>query len=327
MQSINSRHLLPPKIHRMPRFLRKGKQACYHVTSRINGRAFLLNDVEKEALRSLLRRVAAFCGVKILTYAILDNHFHLLVEVPAGPGELSDDELLERARLLYGHERKGQPLSLLKIELALKADPVTRAAMREILLRRMASLPMVMKILKQRYSLLYNRKHDRVGTLWEDRFHSVLVENNPATLRAVAAYIDLNPIRAGVVRDPKDYRFSGYGEAAGAKGGWSSYPLFQHLAAGHAESISTIAALYRRYLYVSGSDPRKGRVLAEKDIAAVLASGGHVSAAQLLHCRLRYMTTGAVIGTRAFLEKHLAKHPRILRRLTSPDLTLLTESP
>lgn len=325
MQSINQRSLLPPKTRRRPRLIRAGHRACYHVTSRICGRAFLLDDVQKEGFRSLMRRVAGFCGVNVLTFAILENHFHILVEVPGSPGELSDEELLARARLLYGDERKGQPLSMLKIELALRADAETRAAMREILLRRMASLPMFVKILKQRFSLLYNRQHGRVGTLWEDRFHSVLVENTPATLRAVAAYIDLNPVRAGLVHDPKDYRFSGYGEAAGSRGGWTHYPLFRHFAEGHVESIQTIAALYRRYLYVSAADPRKGATLSAEAIEAVLAKGGEVSPAQMLRCRLRFMVAGSAIGTRAFLEKHLARQPRLLRRLSGPGVALLME--
>ncbi len=57
------------------------------------------------------------------------------------------------------------------------------------------------------------------GTLWEGRFKSVLVEEGVAA-RAMAAYIDLNPVRAGMVTDPADYRWSSYGEAmgGGAKG-------------------------------------------------------------------------------------------------------------
>jgi putative transposase len=45
----------------------------------------------------------------------------------------------------------------------------------------------------------------------------VVVENSVNALKTVAAYIDLNPIRAGLVEDPKDYRFCGYGEAVARK--------------------------------------------------------------------------------------------------------------
>ena len=62
------------------------------------------------------------------------------------------------------------------------------------------------------------RRHGRKGTLWEDRFRSVLVEGAGLALATMAAYIDLNPVRAGMVEDPKDYRWSGYGAAmAGRK--------------------------------------------------------------------------------------------------------------
>jgi hypothetical protein len=71
------------------------------------------------------------------------------------------------------------------------------------------------KTLKQRVSFSYNRRHQRKGTLWEERFKSVLVDGSPGTLMRMAAYIDLNAVRAGLVKDPKDYRFSGYGEAMG----------------------------------------------------------------------------------------------------------------
>jgi hypothetical protein len=58
------------------------------------------------------------------------------------------------------------------------------------------------------------RRHERRGTPWMERFKSVLVEDGEA-LRTMALYIDLNPVRAGLVADPKDDFWTGYGEAAG----------------------------------------------------------------------------------------------------------------
>jgi hypothetical protein len=68
---------------------------------------------------------------------------------------------------------------------------------------------------KQRFSQTYNTREGRCGPLWEQRFKSVLVEGSPDALLTIAAYLDLNPVRAGLVADPKDYRYSGYGEAMG----------------------------------------------------------------------------------------------------------------
>ena len=72
-----------------------------------------------------------------------------------------------------------------------------------------------MKELKQRFSIQYNRTHGRFWTLWAERFRSVLIEGRPLALQTVAAYIDLNPVRAHLLQDPKEYRFCGYAEAHG----------------------------------------------------------------------------------------------------------------
>ncbi|MCC5838488.1 MAG: transposase [Opitutales bacterium] len=304
--------LIPPKSRRAPRILgKRGEPAHYHVVSRVVDRTFRLTDADKEAFRGLLRRVAEFCGVHVLTYAILDNHFHLLLEVPASPGDPDDEELRRRGRLLYGKERKRQPLSFFRIDRALEAGGEIRDQMRALLIGRMASLPMFVKILKQRFSIIYNRKHDRLGTLWEDRFHSVLVEDSGAALTAVAAYIDLNPVRAGIVQDPKDYRFSGYGEAAGTQRGFAQFPLFVRLAADYAESTGQIATLYRRRLFISGSNPGKGGVVSKAALTRVLRQDGKLPASESLYCRLRYMTQGAVIGSKAFIQEWIAENKSI----------------
>ncbi|MCC5840198.1 MAG: hypothetical protein JJT96_08745, partial [Opitutales bacterium] len=52
-----------------------------------------------------------------------------------------------------------------------------------------------------------------VGTFWAERFRSVIVEADTEAQRMVAAYIDLNPVRAGLVEDAGGYGFSGFGEA------------------------------------------------------------------------------------------------------------------
>ena len=56
--------------------------------------------------------------------------------------------------------------------------------------------------LKQRFTQWFNRRKGRRGVLWEERFKSVLVEGSGDPLSTMAAYIDLNPVRAGLVDDP-----------------------------------------------------------------------------------------------------------------------------
>ena len=90
-------------------------------------------------------------------------------------------------------------------------------SLRRRILGRMYDVSAFMKQLKQRFSQWFNKKHGRCGTLWEDRFKSVLVEGAGVALATMAAYIDLNPVRAKIVEDPKDYRWSGYGQAVAGK--------------------------------------------------------------------------------------------------------------
>ena len=73
---------------------------CYHLMSRLAHRAFLLDDDEKSRAVELLRRVEEFCGVMVLAYAIMSNHFHIYIYVPE-PGEIDDGEILRRINALY----------------------------------------------------------------------------------------------------------------------------------------------------------------------------------------------------------------------------------
>ena len=66
------------------------------------------------------------------------------------------------------------------------------------------------------FTIWWNKKHAKRGNLWEDKFKSVLVEDGHAA-RMVAGYIELNPVRAGIVKSPEDYRWSGWGEAVAGK--------------------------------------------------------------------------------------------------------------
>ena len=144
----------------------------------------------------------------------------------------------------------------------------------------------------------------------------MLVEDSAAALRTVGAYIDLNAVRAGVVEDPKDYRWSGYGEAAGGSrgggvgvggGGEKGYALFVHLAGKHAETVEQVAAADRRYLYVSGGRVGEGEgAYAGGDRGSGEGGGGGGEAfdgTSLLRLPLALQChKGAVIGTKAFVE-------------------------
>jgi len=176
-------------------------------------RAFKFGGAERDEFVKIMRLCEEFSGVRVLGYVILSNHWHLLLEVPpeSARDELSDEEMLRRLSLVSSEEHVGQirrQLAEYKRNHAVKK----RAALRAKITGRMFNLSEFMKMVKWRFSTWFNRRHDRVGALWEGRFTSLQVEGVQA-LRAVAAYIDLNPVRAAMVNDPKDYRWCSYGAA------------------------------------------------------------------------------------------------------------------
>jgi len=71
------------------------------------------------------------------------------------------------------------------------------------------SCAQLLKHVAQCYSKRLNARHGRTGTLWEGRFHSGLVATEHYAL-ACYRYIDLNPVRAGLVKHPAEYRWSSY---------------------------------------------------------------------------------------------------------------------
>jgi hypothetical protein len=123
---------------------------------------------------------------------------------------------------------------------------------------RMGDLAMFMPSLKQRFSRWYNGRNRRKGTLWEDRYRSVAVEiQDLATLgaaaRLVSAYIDLNPVRAGMVEDPAEYPWCGYaralvGEKESAKGLLRVW--------GKQRGLKGALAEYRVYFFEEGSEEK-----------------------------------------------------------------------
>ncbi|MCA1806001.1 MAG: transposase [Xanthomonadaceae bacterium] len=71
------------------------------------------------------------------------------------------------------------------------------------------SAALLMKHLGQRYVQYFNRSYRRTGTLWEGRFRSCLARD-PQYVLGCYRYIELNPVRAGMVRHPGEYLWSSY---------------------------------------------------------------------------------------------------------------------
>lgn len=263
--------------------------ACYHILSRVVDRRMIFDSEEKERFRTLLRAVAGFCGVEVLTYALLDNHWHILVHIPQRE-EVSDSALGVRLALLYRPavaDGVMQRLADLRSAGRVEAAEALKAGYTY----RMHDLSEFVKTLKQRVSQSYNRRHGRKGTLWEERFKSVLVGEH--AVRVVAAYIDLNAVRAGMVGEAGAYRYCGYGEAmAGVRE--ARQGICRVMGMGR---WGDAAAGYRRVLEGRGGCGEGGST-AERGLPLEA----------LLRHRVRYFSDGAILGSRLFVEAAFVRH-------------------
>lgn len=273
-------------------------QADYHCTSKTVNGEMLFGDDEKKIFRQQLWQVADFCGVQVLTYTILENHFHVVVRVPRAV-QVPDAELLRRYEVLHP---RSTPWSIARLE-AIASDlkrgsPVGQAwRARQSLL--MGDVSQFMKLLKQRFSIWFNHKHDRFGPLWCDRFHSTLI--GPGGLEPIVTYDDLNCVRAGLVRDPKDYPFCGYAEAVA--GNVAAQLGLQAVFGG--DDWAAVQAGYRQRLFGVGGSPRDHAAhITAEEVRRVFAAGGVLPLATVLRCRMKYFTEGGILGTPAFVIAH-----------------------
>jgi REP element-mobilizing transposase RayT len=302
------------------------KLSIYHCVSRVVDRRFVFGDGEREHFRMFMRMQEKFSGCRVLSYCIMSNHFHILLEVPPMPeGGVSDEELLKRLSATNNEAF----VAVVARELAEARAEGRETWVAEIHARftyRMHDLSEFMKTLLQRFTRWFNRTHQRTGTLWEERFKSVIVESGVAA-RTMAAYIDLNPVRAGMADDPAEYRWSSYGESVGGgpkgNGRKSREGLVRacmsHNGAGfESEKWKDVSRIYRRTMGLalgrrSGrAELEKGVVHPQMNAAEALEAEDNGTAlpdlklAAMLRCRVRYFTDGAVIGGKVFVNEAFA---------------------
>jgi putative transposase len=202
-------------VRKYCRRLRYPRLACHHLISRVVQKRRLMDDEAMEAMRQIMRSQAAFAGMEVLTYCFMSNHFHIFVRLdPKEMEQLDDAGLVRRFRALYGSKKCASlGLDADDLEVILKNNRASAEGIRRRLKARMGDISVFMREVKTRFTFWYNEKHGSVGTFWAERFRSVVVEADTDVQRMVAAYIDLNPVRAGLVKDAADYGFSGFAEA------------------------------------------------------------------------------------------------------------------
>ena len=268
---------------RIPRMVRTDphQKTIYHIISRTALAGLPFEAEHKDELLKIIKFYSRAYAVDVLGFAIMSNHFHLLVAMhPADT--LSDDEVRKRVQHLYKNRE-----DVFDFEL-------------DDFRRRFSSLSDYVKDIKQTFSRYFNRYHERKGTLWSERFKSVIVEEGGVAMHCLA-YVDLNPVRAGIVKRPEQYRWSsiGYRVQRGTEDGFLSGSY-------GADSEDADAAerfrVYRKYLYEVGRIEKRGAARIEAGIYNdAAACDFNISAMDRFGVRNRYFVDSGVIGSRVFV--------------------------
>jgi len=186
--------------HARSKLIPPGHPVFVHVTTRCVRRAWLFGkdrfsnrrfDYRCGLIEARVRDLADAFAVGVYAFAWMANHYHLALAVrPDAVRSWSDEEVIDRWQRIYrskcdkrNTERRAQML----------ADPEQMRVTRE----RLASLSWFMKCLNEHVSRIANAEDKAQGHFWEARFKSQVLLDERALLAAMA-YVDLNPIRAGI---------------------------------------------------------------------------------------------------------------------------------
>jgi len=275
---------------RHPRFKLRGEAAFYHCYNRVSGsrRERPFERAEKEKFVRILQDLRTFYSVDVVAYQVMSNHFHLILHVPDAPP--SPEETCRRYKAFYPNRF---PL-----------EPGTPEC--ERIAARMADLSVFMGDLQQRFTTWYNRTRPdrRRGSLWANRFKNTLLDNGNA-LWACWAYVEMNPVRAGMVQDPAEYRFSSYGAwTATGRHPFAGTPGVEHAYASLAGLflLKDMQALRKAFQVAFVLKQAQDRHAPAKEIDAQVEEAKkplpfHVE----LRRHSRYWVDGMVIGTELFV--------------------------
>jgi len=189
--------------------------AIVHVMNRTVRRCFLMGndpltgknfDHRKAWMEAELQHLAAWFGIDLLCYAILSNHFHLVLRSrPDVVAAWDDTEVARRWLMLCPKRRQAdkQPETPNEYELnMIRNDPARLTEIRS----RLSDISWWIRLLSQKIGKRANEDDQEVGKFWQARYRAVRLLDETAIL-ACAAYVDLNPIRAAMAQtiETSDY--------------------------------------------------------------------------------------------------------------------------
>ena len=186
----------------------------YHITSRCVRRAYLCGvdhhsgqnyEHRRQWVVDRTRLLSSLFAIDVGAYAVMSNHYHLVLKLcPEQLNGLSDDQIMDRwcalfkGPLLVQRYRSGETLSAPEIETVGDIVNVWRT--------KLSSISWFMRCLNQPIARQSNLEDKCTGKFWESRFTSQALKTEEALLSCMA-YVDLNPVRAGIATRPET---SGY---------------------------------------------------------------------------------------------------------------------
>lgn len=280
----------------------------FHIISRVMGGDIFFNDWEKEYFMKLMERLASGFFVQIHAFCIMSNHFHILASgLEEDAQQASIKELSERYLRLYPKEHEFPPGAYQPDGTLIPDEDGGVQRLRD----RLGSISRFVQELKQSFSRWYNKAHNRKGYLWSERFKGVILNKGEAQLLC-STYIDLNPVRANIVKRPEDYRWCSLGLRVRSpkrakklltwfliseEDEWSQPDLVEKF-----KSLDTLS-WYRELVYLSGGIECEGKASISKTIQAeVIFYHGKLGLGDSFRYRVRNISEGIGMGSYNFIK-------------------------
>ena len=187
-----------------------GCPGTFHCVSRCVRRAFLCGEDalsgrsfehRKQWIEDRLLELADIFAVGLYAYAVMSNHLHVVLRIePEISARWSDEDVAQRWCRLYPARIHGDidPDATARKQATLLVDPQRLGVLRE----RLADLSWLMRAVSEPIARQANREDGCTGRFWEGRFKCQALLDEGAILSCMA-YVDLNPIRAGLCKAPE----------------------------------------------------------------------------------------------------------------------------
>jgi len=155
----------------------------------------------KQWIEDRLETLSRCFAVSVCGFVVMDNHLHVLVRLdPDDAKSWSAEEVVTRWSMAYPPKMScGDDSKLTHAWIVQQASDKERV---ELFRERLTGLGWFMKALKEPLARIANREDDCRGTFWESRYKSIAILDEEALL-ATCAYIDLNPVAAGIAEAPE----------------------------------------------------------------------------------------------------------------------------